>query len=253
MDYEQLQKINNIARELTSSGVAKSMDEAVQMAEQQVKGSIQSLNEVSKEQQVSETQETQESNQETPIQKVPDVQDDLEVPLENAEIQEPELTHDTNKTHDVEESQESPETYQEQKITQENISTQETKQTNEYQEVPMTEETTSDVVTETNEAGQMQEQDNKPQVSKQDFENLVNIVKEQQNTLNHVIGKMNELIKGYNDLENGVNAVKKQQEQKEEFVKPVVEEPKDKGHARTGNYNPENVSMEKIFYSGSNR
>ena len=66
MDVEKLQRINNLARELMTHGMAGSMDEAVRIAEEKIRGDPE----------VSIVQQTMQSSQ--PSQVIPPANDDLQ-------------------------------------------------------------------------------------------------------------------------------------------------------------------------------
>jgi len=169
MDVDQLQKINNLARELMKHGMAESMDEAVRIAEEKIKGKAQ----------VSEIKER--------------VSGDL--------------------------------------LTQSQVAT-----------------SADDATPKANEALEIRK--------------LKVALEDQAKTLGDVGGKINELISGFNDLQQEINRLKTIQvpasastddkgKPTQTQFRPQPEEKKKEGHARTGNYNPDDVSVEDVFYYGN--
>ncbi|NQU78312.1 hypothetical protein HQ545_00940 [Candidatus Woesearchaeota archaeon] len=206
-DVSKIQQINNLARELMKHGQAGSMEQAIQLATQQVEGGAVP---------VQEQQNTEVVQELQPVEhhEIPPVQ----------EQQMPEPQHSPQTEH-LSEQQES------------------------------TTECCSD---------------------KQKIESLI---KEQQNSMNNLtdaINKDREHIKSVEQKINGIIAdmsnIKQQLEKmsnspvtppmkpkdvnqgqtqfKGERTPPPVEK-KPEPHARSGNYQPEDVSIEKIFYYGN--
>jgi hypothetical protein len=85
---------------------------------------------------------------------------------------------------------------------------------------------------------------------------LTNIVEAQAKQIELISAKMNEMIKEINDMKEQVEKASKPftvpqtgADGQTQFKKPQAEAPKN--HARTGNYKPGDISVEKFFYSGS--
>ena len=85
----------------------------------------------------------------------------------------------------------------------------------------------------------------------------------QANTINNMAGKINEMVTEFNRLNEEINRLKtiqvpsasaapeKKQAKGTQTQFRAQPEEKKEGHARSGNYNSDDVSVEKIFYSGT--
>lgn len=89
---------------------------------------------------------------------------------------------------------------------------------------------------------------------------LRNLIDEQNRTISGISGKINELVTEFNRLEQEINRLKTIQvpsgsdddkKGTQTQFRPQKTEEKKEGHARTGSYTPEDVSVEKMFYSGT--
>jgi len=98
---------------------------------------------------------------------------------------------------------------------------------------------------------------NNPDFEKQISQRLNDI----EANLSSVIGKMNEMIKEINTLQQGggARAAPREAPREKETQKPLAPAPEQKPaaapepHARSGNYTPQDVQIDKIFYYGNKK
>ena len=96
-----------------------------------------------------------------------------------------------------------------------------------------------------------------------ELKKLKSALDSQSDMINSMAGKINEMVTEFNKLNQEINRLKtiqvpstpavqekKTQKGTQTQFRPQAEEKKE-GHARSGNYNSNDVSVEKIFYSGS--